>query len=167
MLITLMTQNIQFGAVAEGRWDGLVDTIRAVGPDLLLLQECDELADPDHREDAERALGMRVAVAPSNNLPTAVAWNLDLLDMIEVETKYYNTLHHGYCAPRFDVLGLGVPLVAISTHLTPYSAQAAAQEAQLVGTRAYRHGGAGSKATAIKYVATAHPERFAQDPVQA
>jgi endonuclease/exonuclease/phosphatase family metal-dependent hydrolase len=54
-------------------------------------------------------------------------------------------MHHGYCAPRFRVLGLErelpQPLVAISTHLTPYSAQTAAQEAQLLCARAYRYGG--------------------------
>ncbi|MEV7955201.1 hypothetical protein [Streptomyces sp. NPDC088141] len=141
-----MSQNVQYGADKDGRWEGTVANIRSVRPQVLLLQEVDFLVDPDTAKAAEDALGMRLAVAPSRNLNTAVAWDPEHLQMVDTETKYAATeMHHGYCAPRFKPLGLDrelpAPLVAISTHLTPYSAQAAAQEAQMLCARAYRYGG--------------------------
>ncbi|MFC5253454.1 endonuclease/exonuclease/phosphatase family protein [Streptomyces nigrescens] len=141
-----MSQNAQYGANTDGRWEGLLDVIRGVGPQLLLLQEVDWLADPDNAEAAKQALGMDLAVAPSRNLNTAVAWKPEALELLGTETKYsVSEMHHGYCAPRFKPLGLSQdlpePLVAISTHLTPYSADVAAQEAQLLCARAYRYGG--------------------------
>ena len=95
---------------------------------------------------------MRLAVAPSRRLPTAVAWNPDVLSLVDYETTYAEDLHHGYCAPRFTLPGLHVPLVAISAHLTPYSAQAAAQEAQLLNARTYRHSGVAVIAGDINHV---------------
>jgi endonuclease/exonuclease/phosphatase family metal-dependent hydrolase len=46
-----------------------------------------------------------------------------------------------------------VPLVVISTHLTPYSADQAACEAQLLAARVYRHGGLGLIAGDINHPA--------------
>jgi endonuclease/exonuclease/phosphatase family metal-dependent hydrolase len=46
MLITVISQNIQYGAAAEGRVDGSCDAVREIGPDLLLLQEANDLSDP-------------------------------------------------------------------------------------------------------------------------
>ncbi|KPI02975.1 Endonuclease/exonuclease/phosphatase [Actinobacteria bacterium OK074] len=145
MALTVMSQNVQYGADKDGRWDGIIPEIRSVEPQLLLLQEVDWLADPAAARAAGDALGMEVRVAPSRTLNTAVAWNPAALELLDIETKYSRELHHGYCAARFRPLGLArewpEPLVAISTHLTPYSAQAAAQEVQLLIARAYRHGG--------------------------
>jgi endonuclease/exonuclease/phosphatase family metal-dependent hydrolase len=145
-MLTVMSQNAQHRASAEGRWSGLVDIIRGVAPQVLLLQEVDWLADPDEAKSAAQALGMSLVVAPSRNLNTAVAWDPEYLELLDTETRYSaSEMHHGYCAPRFKPLGLAVdlpaPLVVLSTHLTPYSAQGAAQEAQLLCTRAYRYGG--------------------------
>ncbi|MFF4607904.1 endonuclease/exonuclease/phosphatase family protein [Streptomyces sp. NPDC001339] len=143
--MTVMSQNVQYGADKDGRWDGIVEQIRSVAPQLVLLQEVDFLSDPDAAKAAENALALRLTVAPSRNLNTAVAWDPEHLQLVDVETKYSLELHHGYCAPQFIPLGLDrplpAPLVAISTHLTPYSAQVAAQEAQLLCARAYRYGG--------------------------
>ncbi|MFE7125000.1 hypothetical protein [Streptomyces sp. NPDC057617] len=142
-----MSQNVQYGADQDGgRWEGIVADVRSERPQLVLFQEVDFLADPDKAEAAEKALGMLLVVAPSRNLPTAVAWDPACLELVDTETKYSKAdMHHGYCAPRFRPLGLDnplpAPLVAISTHLTPYSAQAAAQEAQMLCARAYRYGG--------------------------
>jgi endonuclease/exonuclease/phosphatase family metal-dependent hydrolase len=162
MLITVMTQNIQYGAVKDGRWDGLVEKVRELGPDLLMLQEADDVADPEQAEAAERDLGMRLVVAPTRNLPTAVAWNPARLELVDVDTQYAMMLHHGYCAPRFEVLGLhpplGAPLVAISAHLTPYSARVAADEISLLIARAYRYGGLGLIAGDINYLSPSDPE---------
>ncbi|MEV8333832.1 endonuclease/exonuclease/phosphatase family protein [Streptomyces niveus] len=142
-----MSQNAQYGADEDGRWKGLVDVIRAVGPDLLALQEVDWLRHWWKRRRAERALGMRIVVAPSRQFNVAVAWNPAALRLLGTDTRYSKSdMHHGYCAPRFQPLGLegeSPPLVFASTHLTPYSVEAAAQEAQLLGARLYRYGGLG------------------------
>jgi hypothetical protein len=112
---TLVSQNAQYGALAYGRSvGGLVNVFRDVDPAVVLLQESDWLADADRAREAEEALGMRLLVAPSRNLNTAVAWDPDRLSLIDCETKYWQDLHHGYCAPRFDV-GLAAPLVLRSS----------------------------------------------------
>lgn len=138
-----MSQNIQYGAAAEGRLPGLYDAVRKVIPDVLLLQEAADLTDPRLRQEAGEAMGMRIEIAPSRNLPVAVAWNPDTLAKAGVESTYADDLHHGYCAVRFRIPGLREPLVVVSTHLTPYSADRAAQEASLLAARVYRYGGAG------------------------
>ncbi|MER6086771.1 hypothetical protein [Streptomyces bluensis] len=163
MTLTVMSQNAQYGAHLDGRWEGLVDVVRGVSPQMLLLQEVDWLADADRAEAAEEALGMKLVVAPSHNLPTAVAWDPEHLELLDVETKYSEReMHHGYCAPRFRPLGLTeewpVPLVAISTHLTPTSAQAAAIETQLVVSRAYRYGGIAVVGGDINHMPLGDPE---------
>ncbi|MGW0731764.1 endonuclease/exonuclease/phosphatase family protein [Streptomyces sp. NPDC002851] len=161
-MLTVMSQNVKYGADQDGRWVDLVETIRATRPQLVLLQEVDFLADPDRAEAAEEELGLRLAMAPSRNLPTAVAWDPDHLELLGVETKLSMELHHGYCAPRFKPLGLKrelpEPLVAISTHLTPYSADAAALEAQIVCARAYRYGGIALVGGDINHMALGDPE---------
>jgi endonuclease/exonuclease/phosphatase family metal-dependent hydrolase len=161
--LIVMSQNVQYGADKDGRWEDMVKVIRTVGPHLLLLQEVSWLADPDHAAAAEKALGLRLVVAPSKNLNTAVAWNPAALEWLDTESKYSATdMHHGYCAPRFTPLGQGrelpVPLVAISTHLTPYSAEVAAQEAQLLCARAYRYGGLAIVAGDINHCPLGDPE---------
>ncbi|WP_331732640.1 hypothetical protein OG613_48330 (plasmid) [Streptomyces sp. NBC_00015] len=162
-MLTVMSQNAQYRADRDGRWESLIEVIRDVAPHLLLLQEVDWLADPDKAEAAEHALGMKLVVAPSRNLNTAVAWDPAVLERLDTDTKYSATdMHHGYCAPRFTPLGLGqqipAPLVAISTHLTPYSAEVAATEAQLLIARAYRYGGVGIVAGDINHCPLEDPE---------
>ncbi|TMR07823.1 hypothetical protein ETD86_50360 [Nonomuraea turkmeniaca] len=144
-LLTIISQNAAYGADTQGRWPDLVQVIRNQHADVILLQEVDWLADPKVAAQAATDLGMQIVVAPSRNLPTAVAWRPEALELIATETKYSRELHHGYCAPRFRPAGLQVdmPLVVISAHLIPYSAQAAAQEAQMLIARLYRYGGLG------------------------
>lgn len=162
MLITVLSQNLQFGAAADGRLPGLYDIVREAKPDLVLLQEADDLGDPEIREQAAEAMGMEIELAPSLNLPVAVAWNPRVLTKTGVETKYWNVMHHGYCAVRFEIPGLAtplpVPLVVISTHLTPYSADLAAGEASLLAARLYRFGGAGILAGDINHCTFDDPE---------
>ena len=161
-MLTVASQNVQYGAAAGGRWPDLVATIRGINPHLLLLQECDWLADAGHAKQAARDLGLDLAVAPSFGLPTAVAWDPSRLRRTGCDTHYATRLHHGYCAPRFEVVGLDdplpVPLVAISTHLVPSSAEQAAAEASLVGSRAYRYGGLGLLGGDINHCPLNDPE---------
>ncbi|GHE11342.1 endonuclease/exonuclease/phosphatase family protein [Streptomyces alanosinicus] len=143
-----MSQNAQIGANHDGRWEDKVDAIREVDPDLLLLQEVGWLADPEQANTAREKLGMNLAVAPSRQMNTAVAWKAKTLEWVDTDTRYSDTdLHHGYCSLQLRPLGLPkewpYPLVAISTHLTPYSVEFAGQEAQLVIARAHRFGGIG------------------------
>ncbi|WP_149829076.1 endonuclease/exonuclease/phosphatase family protein [Streptomyces tailanensis] len=163
MKLTVMSQNVQYGAFEDGRWEGLVEIIRDVDPQLLCLQEVDALADPERAESIRKALGMELVVAPSKYLPTALAWDPAVWEWAGTETKYSLTeMHHGYCTLQLRPLGLAtdwpVPLVAISTHLNPYSAQAAAVEAQLLCARAYRHGGIGFIAGDINHMPLGDPE---------
>lgn len=159
-LLTVASQNLQHRAADEGRWPDLAAIIGGVGPQLLLLQECDWLTDAKSAVQAARDLGLELVVAPSSGLPTAVAWDPRRLHLIGCDTYYTLRLHHGYCAPRFDVLGtaLPVPLVAISTHLIPTSANQAADEASLVGSRAYRYGGLGLLGGDINHCPVDDPE---------
>lgn len=145
-MLTVVSQSVRYGADKDGRWDGIVERIRANKPQIALLQEVDFLADPDKAKAAADALGLQLKVAPSRNLPTAIAWDPAHVELLGVESKLSAAeMHHGYCAGRFRPLGmereLPVPLVAVSAHLTPYSAQVAAQEAQLLCARARRYGG--------------------------
>ncbi|MBP2055433.1 endonuclease/exonuclease/phosphatase family metal-dependent hydrolase [Streptomyces griseochromogenes] len=148
MILTAMSQNIQIGAHQDGRWEELVGAIRDVDPDLLLLQEVEWLAGPEQAKAAREGLGMNLVVAPSRQMNPAVAWKPGVLEWLDTDTRYSATdMHHGYCSLQLRPLGLAkewpVPLVAISTHLTPYSVEAAGQEAQLLIARAYRFGGIG------------------------
>ncbi|MFE2729457.1 hypothetical protein, partial [Kitasatospora sp. NPDC059327] len=156
-----MSQNIQYGADA-GRWAGLVELVREVGPQLLLLQEADHLAAPAAAGAAAEALGMELVVAPSRNLPVAVAWDPAQLRIEDVETRYTGEMHHGYAAARIApwglAAGLPAPLVAISAHLIPYSAQAAAVEAQILAARVHRHGGIGLIGGDINHPTATDPE---------
>jgi hypothetical protein len=161
-VLTVASLNLQYGAAVQGRWPDHVAIIRGVSPHLILLQECDWLADVGHATQAALDLGLTVEVAPSAGLPTAVAWDPGRLNRIGCDTHYATRLHHGYCAPRFEVLGLDdplpVPLVAISTHLIPTSAEQAAAEAALVGSRAYRYGGLGLVGGDINHCPLHDPE---------
>lgn len=138
--LTIMSQNVQKHAVRDGRWSKIIKVIRSVGPQILFLQEVDFLTDEDQKQAAEEALGMKLMVAPSRQLNTAVAWDPSRLDHVDTETMYSTTdMHHGYCALQFQPRGLKrewpAPLVAISTHLTPYSTNVAADEARLLIAR--------------------------------
>lgn len=101
-VLTVMSQNVQYGAAVDGRWGGIVEIFRATDPQIVLLQEVDFLTDPEKAAAAEDALGMRLEVAPSRNLNTAVAWDPEHLELLGVETKLsVSEMHHGYCAARF------------------------------------------------------------------
>jgi hypothetical protein len=148
--IKIMFQNVQARADVEGRWPGHVEVVKEEDPDLLILTEVEWLADEVKRKRVEIALGMHLMVGPTRNLNTAVAWRRDgVLEFEDCDVTYAHELHHGYTAPRFKVNVTidGKPkeltLVAIGTHLSPYSVLTAAQEASLLCARVYRCGGLG------------------------
>lgn len=146
-MISVLSLNIRSGAHLDGRWAGLADLITGVAPTILLLQACKGWLDDDlcHIAATERRLGMRVLIGPpgssSTGYHTAVAYDPGRLVWAGTETRYSHLTEHGYVAARFELEGFDGPLVAMSVHLTPYSADRAAQEAQMLITRAYKYDG--------------------------
>lgn len=151
-----MSFNIQTGG--GERWPRLVEHIRDLGPDVLALQECRGWLDNDARQlaDAEHDLGMKALIAPSRSGFHTVLMIKPTVRWTGWEVTYAGELLHGFGAARLEIPGLALPLVAISAHLTPYSAAAAATEAQILIARAYRHGGLG-----VTGVPTGSPELLA------
>ncbi len=130
-----------------GRWDGLMEAIDHHRPDVLLLQEVGRWTENNRTPiaRAEQALGMRmvgIVTTPAGG-GTALMINPDTVGWEQWEDRYAGQLHHGFGVAVLRLPGLDAPLAAISAHLTPYSATAAAQEAQILVARAYRYGGIG------------------------
>jgi endonuclease/exonuclease/phosphatase family metal-dependent hydrolase len=146
MTLKVFSQNVLFGAVAQGRWLDLVAHIRAQEAQFVMLQEVDWLTNRSAVRAAESDLDMRLLIAKSRHAPTALAWDPKVWTLLDSDTDTQDATWHGFCAGRFDLVGeekLPVPLVVISAHFNPYSAAFGAIEAQIVGTRAYRYGGLG------------------------
>ncbi|RSM64024.1 hypothetical protein DMB66_21160, partial [Actinoplanes sp. ATCC 53533] len=145
MKLRIVTQNVEAGAAAQNRWAALAAAINDLQPQLVMLQEVDWLTNPSAIRAAEWDLGMRLLVAKSRHMPTAIAWDSDRLTLRDSHTDTQHKTWHGYCLASFDLTGIDLPcqFVAISAHLNPSSAAAAAIEAQIIGTRAYRHDGLG------------------------
>ncbi len=164
---TIFSQNIQYGGTRdadgahEDRWPGLVERITSVEPDVLLLQEADRWhTDARLKARAERELGMRAFVAPSptTGLHTVAMVKHELRCSRPFEIKYSHLTHHGFGVAVLELPELAVPLTVISAHLHPNSAEAAAQEAQLIASRAYRYGGIGIVGGDINHVPLGDPE---------
>ncbi|MFF5264645.1 hypothetical protein ACFY4C_37455 [Actinomadura viridis] len=154
-----MSLNTQYGGQfdADGRpqrrWPAIADLITTVRPHIGLFQELTGWGrDPRLQAGAERDLQkrgwpMRFKVAPSGtDSHTAVAYHPDTFCWRQWETKYSHLAENGYgvavLAPvdsDDDTPGLTV----ISAHLTAYSADAAAREAQRMIGRLHRYGGVG------------------------
>jgi endonuclease/exonuclease/phosphatase family metal-dependent hydrolase len=161
MRLTIMTLNLKCGGLAdaagnpEDRWPGLAAIISGQAPDVLALQEATgRWAEPGQRQlaRAEHDLGLRgrLGASPSGG-HTAIFWQPDLT-WLAFDDRYSSQTHHGYAAIVLHVPGTDVPLTVISAHLSPWSAQAAAQEAQLLTGRAYRYGGLGVIAGDINHL---------------
>jgi hypothetical protein len=160
MTLRILTQNVEHGAVAQNRWAGLAAAISELQPHLLMLQEVDWLTNRSAVRAAEQDLGMRVIVGKSHHTPNAIAWHPDHLTLQDAYTDMQHDSWHGCCAGTFEITGLDlpVPLMAISALLNPNSAAGAAIEAQIIGTKAYRHGGLGVLAGDINHPALGDPE---------
>jgi endonuclease/exonuclease/phosphatase family metal-dependent hydrolase len=166
-LLKIMTLNLQYGGLTdaagnpEDRWPGLAEIVRNQAPDVLALQEATgRWAEPGERQLAlaENDLGMRgrLGASPSGS-HTAIFWRPDLT-WRAFDDRYAGQVHHGYAAIVLQVPDTDVPVTVISAHLSPWSAQAAACEAQLLTGRAYRYGGYGIIAGDINHLAVGDPE---------
>lgn len=144
-MLTVMSVNLRYGADND-RWRRLANLIHDASPQILLLQEAVGWADDGNQRlsTAQRDLGMRGQIAPSRTgFHTGILINEDALEWREWITKYNHTSLHGHAELTVTAPGLSKPLVVISAHLTPYSADTAAQEAQVLIGRAHRTGGHG------------------------
>lgn len=154
MQLAVMSLNLQYAGRmdADGRpddrWPRQVEIVQKVRPDILLAQEAHGwMDDPRLQAAAERDLGMRAHVAPSRSgAHTALMHRTDTMAWRHWETKYADQTLHGFGVAVLDVLAdpkVKVPLTVIPAHLNPFSAQQAAQEAQLMIARVNRYGGMG------------------------
>lgn len=154
MQLTLMSMNLCYAGRSDAdgrpddRWPQEADIVRKVRPDILLAQEAHGWgADPRLQAAAERDLDMRAHLAPSRSgAHTVLMHRTDTIGWRHWETKYADQTLHGFGVAVLDVLAdpkVTTPLTAISAHLSPFSALAAAQEAQLMIARVYRYGGMG------------------------
>ncbi|WP_433464045.1 hypothetical protein [Spirillospora sp. CA-128828] len=154
MQLTLMSMNLQYAGRSDAdgrpddRWPQEAEIVRKVRPDILLAQEAHGwMADPRLQAAAERDLDMRAHVAPSRSgAHTVLMHRTDTIRWRHWETKYADQTLHGFGVAVLDLLAdpkVKTPLTVITAHLTPYSAHAAAQEAQVMLGRVYRYGGMG------------------------
>lgn len=153
-MLTVMSLNLRNGAT-DGRWAGMVPLIRAVNPQVLLIQEAVGWANSDDERlaVAERDLGMRGQIAPSRTgFHTGILINENTLTWGDWNTKYNHTSLHGHAELTVTAPGLSMPLVLMSAHLTPYSAVTAAGEVSVLIGRAHRAGGCGIIAGDINHI---------------
>lgn len=155
MLLKLMSLNLLMGADEPTRWNGLADLVRAEAPQILTLQEANGWDDPTagRLESAERDLKMsgKVAVSPTG-FNTAVMIDPNIVEWVEWRTKYQHVTFHGHSEAVVKVACLPHPLVVISAHLTPWSTDAAAIEAQVLLGRVNKENGWGILAGDINHV---------------
>lgn len=156
-MLTVMTLNLLMGG--DERLPGLLELVRGVSPDVLMLQEANGWAEAGDQRlaAAERELGMRGQIAPS-----ATGFHTGILtkelEWVEWREKYAAKTFHGHAELVVNVRGLPEPLVLISAHLNPWSTDAAAPEAQLLLGRAHKEasnkiaGGLGILAGDINHV---------------
>ncbi len=156
---TVMSLNTQYGGGSDGegrpseRWGALADMIASVRPHILLAQELTGWArDPRLHAAAERSLQrrgwpLRFLLAPSRtDFHTAVAFAPQVLCWRQYETKYAHLTDNGYGVAVLADVGADEDepgVTVISAHLSAYSAEAAAQEAQRMAARLHRYGGVG------------------------
>lgn len=129
-----MTLNLLLGA-DDDRWPGLAGLVRGVAPQILLLQEACGWDDPGDRrlETAERDLGMSGKIAFSRTgFNTAVMIDERAVEWEEWRTTYAHTTFHGHSEAILRLRAQDRRLAVVSAHLTPWSADAAAQEAQIL-----------------------------------
>lgn len=153
MRIRVVAQNLQHGARADesgtatDRWPALVERLRPLDADILLLTEARGF-NRHGREllgKAQRDLGMCAAPMPpsTNDLPTLLMFRPATMGFwLHCNDDHSAHTAHGFTVVTFSPpeANLPTPISFVPMHLTPYSSTAAVQEAELILTRAYRYG---------------------------
>jgi endonuclease/exonuclease/phosphatase family metal-dependent hydrolase len=172
--LKIMSLNTRYGGRInadgrpEGRWPLLADLIADIDPHVLLLQELvgwrgdPRLQAAAEKDLADRDCPIRFKVAPSGtDSHTAVGRRTDALDWRQFETKYSDKVENGYGVAVLlphDAPDQAPGLTVISAHLTAYSTDAAAHEAQRMIGRLYRYGGIGVLGGDINHMPVGDPE---------
>lgn len=144
-----MAQNLSRGGLhnAQGehkdRWPQLAERIKAVKPDLLLLSELNNWKDYGYKQYVRAANDLDLDIAPAAPSETGYATGLMYRREKVGRWQFHNdslsyATTHGFAVTGFDV-GLPVLLNVAPVHLCFYSAQKAAQEAQLVISKVYKN----------------------------
>lgn len=148
MKLTLMAQNLSRGGLhnAQGeyqdRWPQLAERIKEVDPDLLLLSELNNWKDYGYKQYVRAANDLGLDIAPAAPSETGYATGLMYRREKLGHWRFHNdslshATTHGFAVTGFDV-GLPMLLNIAPVHLCFYSAQKAAQEAQLVISKVYK-----------------------------
>lgn len=134
----VMTYNTLFGGIdASGndRRKAQLEIIRAVDPDVLLLQEAKDYPTQGGLllHATERALGMRGFLAEAQTGQHTVAFLKPHLQPISFEGDGVH-FHHAAAILRFEAPQFDMPVTAISVHLCPHGPRIRLREASyLVG----------------------------------
>ena len=153
MQVTVAVQNLGHGGLKDGdgnpedRWPLLADRINTAGErvDVVLLCEVNGWHEYGHKQLARamRDLGLdALPLAPSSSgYGTAVLYRREVLGpWARWNTDFALETLHGFGVASFDIPGLPKPLSFVPVHFTPFDADAALSEANLVATRGYRYG---------------------------
>jgi endonuclease/exonuclease/phosphatase family metal-dependent hydrolase len=157
-MLKIVSQNLQKGA--GKRWPELAERIAACQPDVVMLCECNGWNERYQSQllDSARDLGLRPApLTPSGSgFHTAVLFG-DRLALDGIFAGQARMTYHGFAVVGLVVSGVPMPIAFVSTHLTPYSAEAAIIEAGIIASNAYRFGPYAVIAGDINYPAW-HPD---------
>lgn len=152
MQLTVVTQNLGLGGLRSGdgdpqdRWPLLAQRIlgAAARVDVVLLSEVVDWHLYGHKQLARALddLGLDAApLAPSRSgIGTALLYRRETVGRwVRHNPDFASETLHGFAVTSFDV-GLPAPLSFVPVHLTPFDADAALSEANLIATRAYKYG---------------------------
>lgn len=130
----LMTYNILTGGLdadmGDRRWPHLVEVIRSVQPDVLVLNECNyfELNRFQRFHRMERALGMRGLFALAET-----GFHVAIFMRREVEVIEHgaaSSVHHAMLEAKLVLDGM--PITVVGVHLCPFGGQNRVAEAELL-----------------------------------
>jgi exodeoxyribonuclease-3 len=138
----LMTYNILTGGVDDdgsSRLEGVAEVVQRVQPDILVLNECNEL-EREGRQSSfwlERALGMRIALAFANTgYHVAIALRTTGRGQLAQVHALRRGFHHAALVAK---IGWGSrELTLIGTHLCPFMSEVRLKEAAIL-VRYARH----------------------------
>jgi hypothetical protein len=153
MDITVVVQNVGTGALHDGdgvpqdRWPALAQRINAAAErvDAVLLCEVSGWHLYGHRQLARAMRDLDLDALPlaptRSGLGTAVFYRPQTLGRwARWNTDFAGETLHGFGVAGFEIPGLSAPLCLVPMHLTPFDADAAVSEANLIATRGFKYG---------------------------
>ncbi len=133
--IRLATLNVLFGG--EQRLPALVEIVRRMQPDVLVLQECIGWQEDDSTALADMAAAMGIEVSPRTTLlgvanprPSGRQFNVALLSRIPILDQQTHTEGFTHCVVEAVLDHHGTPLVVLGAHLVSRDEQVRLQETE-------------------------------------